>query len=169
MRVLWPETFTEFVTFLGVIGAVVSFVWAVWQWRDQAVRRLEAQQIEAAGIAETRRIDATKPFLDRQLKLYTEATQVVAALATTHDVAETKRALKRFWQLYWGELALVENEEVEKAMVKVKEALNRGAQRQELQSLSLNFAQACRVSLDRSWGIHAWTTPDRAAGTSGKR
>ena len=110
-----------------------------------------------------RKIEATRPFLERQLKLYPEAAHVAAILATSQDGAERASAYKRFWELYWGELALVENQDVEAAMVAFGGALKSQAALPELESLSLQLARACRRSLDKSWGIHAWTAPDDAA------
>jgi len=43
------------------------------------------------------------------------------------------------------------------------DALRRGAPLSEFQPLSFRLMAACRSSLDRSWGIRAWTTPDEAA------
>ena len=60
-------------------------------------------------------------------------------------------------------MALVENPEVEAAMVEFGKVLKTTQDRQELQRLALALAGACRGSLDRSWGIHAWTAPDKAA------
>ena len=156
MRLLIPSTFSEVVALLGVFGAVGSFVFGIIVWQEETIR-----------IAETRRIEATKPFLERQLKLYMEASQVVAVLATSHDPDGICRARKRFLELYWGEMVLVENEDVAKAMVNVKRAMERDAGQGELQSLPLNLAHACRHSLARSWGVDVWAWPDQA-GTFGK-
>lgn len=151
LRQMIPSTFNEVMTLLGVMGAVVSFLWGIYVWQKQAILT-----------GETRRIEATKPFLERQLKLYTETSQVVAVLATSQDSEEALSARKRFLQLYWGELALVENDDVAKAMAQVKEALDKGTGQEYLTSLSLYLAQACRNSLARSWGVDIWTMPDRA-------
>ena len=60
------------------------------------------------SILQARAIDARRPFLDHQLKLYQEATKTAAILATSNDAAELQTAEIRFWQLYWGELAMVD-------------------------------------------------------------
>lgn len=164
---LRPSTFDEWFKLLGVAGAIASFLWGVWVWKDKANNELAQQRLEAQRLAESRRIEATKPFLERQLKLYTEASQVAALIATSDEKSETQKAVIRFWQLYWGELALVENKEVESAMVAMGRAITTGANRDALQQASLSLAHACRQSLDKSWGIHAWTNPDEATG-SGK-
>ena len=156
-------TFDQWLKILGLVGLVGGFVWGVYQWRDKSDRELAQARFEAERLATSRKIEATKPFLERQLKLYTEASQVAATLATTPDNKERSKATKRFWELYWGDLALVENQGVEAAMVALGDALSRNSPQTELQQLSLRLARACRISLDRSWGIHAWTSPDEAA------
>jgi hypothetical protein len=151
--------FDEWLKVFALAGALVSFAVGVYQWRDKSVRELAQAKTEADRLAASRKIEATKPFLERQLTLYTQASQVAATLATTPDPQERSKMIKRFWELYWGELALVENREVEGAM----KALGANAPPADLQQLSLRLAHACRRSLDRSWGIHAWTSPDEAA------
>jgi hypothetical protein len=83
---------------IAICGAAVTFMWGLFQYFDGRERE-----------ADVRRIEAMKPFLDRQLELYTEATQVTAAIAVSTDTAERTLALQRFWRLYYGELALVED------------------------------------------------------------
>ena len=137
----WVKIFT-------LIGAVVAFVWGAYLF-------LETQRTQV----ETRRIEATRPFLDRQLKLYTEATQSAATMATSASREDIALAVQRFWSLYWGELALVEDEGVEAAMVNLGQALERGKTGEELKGFSLELAHACRNSLAKSWGVQQWRKP----------
>jgi hypothetical protein len=141
-------SFEAWTRILTLAGAVVAFAWGVYQF--------SATQ---ASQAETRRIEATRPFLDRQLKLYTDATQSTATIATSASTADIAAATLRFWSLYWGELALVEDRRVEAAMVAFGNALNRKAASSELQQLSLALARACRDSLSESWGVRQWRNP----------
>jgi hypothetical protein len=156
-------TFDNGLKILTVLGAIASFLWGVYQWREKSSQELEAQKQESARLVETRRIEATKPFLERQLALYAEATKIAAQVATQGNSDSGKKALARFWELYWGELALVENRSVEAAMKRMGDALRANASTQELEQASLAVAHACRESLDRSWGIRAWSSPDEAA------
>ena len=96
----------------------------------------------------------------------TEATQAAAVLATTTDEAELTAARNRFWALYWGELAMVENGGVsaeaggvESAMVAYGRCLKQACEQTELQRLALNLAHACRDSLAVSWGVTDWQAP----------
>ena len=137
-----PVNFEQLLKTASLIGAAIAFFWAIFQY-------INTQKIQI----QTRRIEATKPFLDRQLKLYTDATQAAATLATSVKETELVQARERFWSLYWGELALVEDTQVEGAMVQFGSALSEGQTGTQLQSLSLQLAHACRDSLANSWEI----------------
>jgi hypothetical protein len=143
---------------LSILGAVIAFTWGVYQYVENEKK-----------LASSRRVEATKPFLERQLKLYTEATQAAATIATSSDAAERAASIKRFWSLYWGELALVEDKSVEAAMVAFGQGLEQGGAPAELKRLSLRLAHACRDSLADSWGVREWQNPHRVAGPDRQR
>src|SRR5436190_13704010 len=86
---------------LSPLLAIAAFVWGIYTYRDTARQQLIRQRAEAERTAETRRIEATRPYLDKQLTLYTEATKVTASLATTTDETERAKLKKRFMELYW--------------------------------------------------------------------
>ena len=148
----FPADLEVWIKALSILGAVVAFCWGVFQF-------ISGQNVQA----ETRRIEATKPFLERQLKLYIEATQAAAMLATAENSDELDVANKKFWLLYWGELALVEDKRVEAAMVQFGRALESGSVGQQLQQYSLTLAHACRDSLAESWGVRQWRNPHGAS------
>ncbi len=141
-------TFENVVKALSILGAAATFAWGVFQFTIS-----QKQQVE------TRRIEATKPFLERQLTLYTEATQLASTIATTSDAEKREKSVERFWSLYWGELALVEDELVEGAMIRFGEVLRMKDSGEEVRRRSLALAHACRNSLARSWGVEAWQRP----------
>lgn len=103
--------------------------------------------------AKTRRIEAQKPHLERQLALYTEACRVAVCLATSKNDEERANAERRFWELYWGELCMVESRGVERAMVKFGKMLKNNAGEAPLQSASYELAHELRNSLEASWGF----------------
>jgi hypothetical protein len=152
---------------------VLGFLWGAFQYLDAREREIARQESERNKQAETRRIEATRPYLERQLKLYTEATRVASRIATadydsSHDAPDdfsindvsdetvSINPLARFWELYWGELALVEDRRVEGAMKAFGDALIANASADTLQRLSLSLAHACRESLAESWGVEQW-------------
>ncbi len=97
-----------------------------------------------------------KPFLDKQLALFTEATQVAIYIANAPSREGAAKQIERFWQLYWGELALVERGNVAKAMIAFGNGLNGGQPPRVLQGLALDLAHACRDELAVAWGTDAW-------------
>jgi hypothetical protein len=140
---------------IGTLVAVAGLLWGITSF-------LITSRIQA----ETRQLEARKPFLDRQLTLYTEATQNASILATSVDPDAIEKARQRFWELYWGELAMVENGGintnkggVESAMVAFGSCLKRDCLQPELQPLALRLAHACRDSLAVSWGVQDWSVP----------
>jgi hypothetical protein len=146
-----PSDLESWAKVLTLIGGVIAFGWGVYQF-----------MMNQRGQSETRRIEATRPFLDRQLKLYTDATQAAATIATSTSNEEVTGARARFWSLYWGELALVEDNRVEAAMVEFGRALEAGAKGKEIAPLSLRLAHACRDSLAESWGVKQWRNPRKS-------
>ena len=136
--------------------AIAAFVWGIYTYRDTSQKHLKQAEAEAARIAETRRIEATRPYLDKQLALYIEATKVTATIATSTDSGEIVKATKRFKELYWGELALVERDDVARAMVAFREALDAKEGQNKLAPLALSVAHTCRDELAASWGTDAW-------------
>jgi hypothetical protein len=149
------ESTETLLKWIGALVAVGGLLWGVTSF-------LITSRIQA----ETRHLEARKPYLERQLTLYTEATQSAAILATSSDPDIIEKARQRFWELYWGELAMVENGGlnaieggVEAAMVMFGECLNRGCSQSELQPLALRLAHACRDSLAASWDVQDWSVP----------
>lgn len=145
--------------------AVLTFAWGIYTYQDRAEKQLAAQKADAQRTAETRRIEATLPYLNKQLQLYIEATKVTTTIATSTDSQEVEKATKRFHELYWGELALVERDAVAKAMVVFRNALdanenqrNQGNYEEQitLAPLALKLAHACRDELAESWRTDAW-------------
>lgn len=136
--------------------AVGAFVWGIYTYRENSRQQLARETTDAQRTAETRRIEATRPFLDKQLLLYTEATKVASIIATSADTKEVDKATRRFKELYWGEMGLVEHGDVESAMVAFKNALDATANQGVLGPLALALARACRNELAGSWGTEAW-------------
>ncbi len=61
---------------IGVIGATISFCWGAWSWRATRRDKLASEERENDRLVQTRRIEATRPFLEKQLMLYAEAARV---------------------------------------------------------------------------------------------
>ena len=171
-----PKAVESYSKIILAFVAVLGLFWGVFKYLDAREREFVRHEFDQRKQAETRRIEATRPYLERQLKLCTEATQVASRIATAkygtsigasddsasankRDASVTEDPVSRFWELYWGELALVEDERVERAMKKYGDALLENASPEKLQGLSLSLAHACRDSLAKSWGAKEWKRP----------
>jgi hypothetical protein len=149
------------VKLLPVLTAVVGAIWALYAYLDHA------KQDRAARLVEIQR-----PFLEKQLALYFETTQVTGDLVSLdgwHDQKWLDRT-HRFWALYWSELAMVESRDVEGAMVEFGRALtetenartgtdqaNFRAHQNSLNGLALDVAHAIRASIESSWALQQGT------------
>ncbi len=124
---------------LAPIGAVIVFGWGVYQF------------YRATEIA------FRKPYWEKQITLYLEATSTAATLASTDDEHEWDQARNTFWRLYHGPLCLVEDRAVEAAMIDFGMALDEAqidfGNRSGLSELSLNLAIACRNSIRSDWKV----------------
>lgn len=129
---------------LAVFGASATFAWTAFTYVDSKNRESEA-----------RRLEASHSYLDRQIKLLEEATAVTARIAVAGSENAKAEDKQRFWELYWGALALVEGREVEFAMKRFGDILN-GTTDGSLQNASLDLAHQCREELARSWNTEAW-------------
>jgi len=169
---------------LSTLGAFGTFLWTVYTWRQKTKQELEAGAADAERASRARIIEATKPFLQYQLDLYTKVTRAASYIATSTNERDLASAIDSFMQLSSGELALVENDQVASAINEFRAEVSRlrlpaappdpdGPQklpvvdsdhdRNQLQQLARSLAQACRRSLAKSWHVDAWANPDAAA------
>jgi hypothetical protein len=148
-----PETL-KFITDISPFGtALATIVGAVWV----ALTYFRSQK----DVAIARLFDSRKPFLELQLKLYTETAHIAGKLAVA-DIGKDEfvKAVYRFWELYWSELAVVEDKKIEQAMVKVGDALGKlekGEPRKVLEDAVLDLAHALRDGIVTEWGAHIGT------------
>src|SRR6185369_10509268 len=149
--------------FIGTAVILVGIAVPFYQYtrtlekdRQDRVDKKAAEEAQQAKQADAALREAQKPFLQRQTELYFEATGAAAKLATLEKGPERDNARKRFYELYWGDLSVVEDEIVETAMVRFHDKLDdfeKGkAEKFDLQEMSLELAHACRNSMARGWG-----------------
>ncbi len=119
----------------GVLAVIIGGTVGLWKYFDAAEK------------------DFRKPYWERQIALYFDATAAAGTLASATEGAERDAAEAKFWQLYYGPLALVEDLQVEKAMVAFGNCLLEDCTQRELQRASLALAHACRESLGDSWSL----------------
>lgn len=136
---------------LSILGAVITFAWGVYQYT-------EGEKLQR----ETRRIEATKPYLERQLNAYSEAVRSASSIVTAMALKREKdrtASERRFWEIYYGDFALVEDAFTAAAMKAFGDALKQKAPEEKLTELALELARICRNSLATSWGVANWESP----------
>jgi hypothetical protein len=146
----------SWVKIVSILIAVGTFLFGVVQYSTNQRQRQEDETKQARSEAVQRKLAAQRPYLEHQLELYIAASRSGATIASSDDEKAVRDARQRFWELYWGELSMVEDQEVESAMARFGEALSVGASRSQLEQCSLALSHALRESLARSWGVEAW-------------
>jgi hypothetical protein len=178
------STFDNAFKALSTLGAFGTFLWTVYTWRQKTKQELEASAADTERASRARIIEATKPFLQYQLDLYTKVARAASFIATSNNERDLDSAIESFMALSSGELVLVENDEVAAAINDFRAEVTRlrplaampnsdgpeklpvnapDHDRDQLQQLARNLARACRKSLAKSWHVDAWANPDQAA------
>ena len=116
---------------IGALVAVLGLLFSL-------VKFVQVQEIEAA-----------RPYLEKKLSWCVEAVETAATIANSENGSVAKE--KRFWELYWGVMAMVEREEITQAMIGFGNGIKTGRQ---LKAKSLAVAHACRQELARDWSPH---------------
>jgi hypothetical protein len=173
----WGKRLKALLPILTGLLAVVGFWFGVYQYvRAEAASLQERREAEKGRLAQQRVADETfrrelrretaKPLWERQLALYIEAAEKAATIATTQDREARKAAEARFWVLYWGPLAVVEDvglvkahvAAIERAMVRFGEAIEKGPDDrngQQMKQLSLDLAHAIREAITPAFDVQA--------------
>ena len=113
------------------LPAIIVLVGGTWQVATYFVARHD----QAAAEAGRRLLEAQKPYFEKQFALYAEAAKVTGllmtlplpaadAIDTLSNVEDWAWARRRFWQLFWNELPIVEDHDVASAMGAFKTVLD---------------------------------------------
>jgi hypothetical protein len=142
------EKFMRFVPLVTVIIAVAGFWFTVHQYNQQ-------QATSASKLAADREQALLKPFLDKRLELYFAASEAAATMALSKDKGQRDQAELKLVQLYAGTLIIVEDQEVEGAMLKIYKCITGEDQcdEAEKQRRSQALASRARDSIGKSYNI----------------
>jgi Tfp pilus assembly protein PilE len=147
-----PEPLMKIELVVAIIAGVVAIISAFVAYIAQTNAAKAQADIAIIQLAAQQAHERQKPFVEAQMKFYVEATETVAQIPRARNTGAREALIKRFWQLYWGSLALVEDDEVAGAMVAYGEQLKENSpDPNTLEGLSLRVAHACRNSLKRLW------------------
>ena len=146
----------SFVKNVGVVTAVATIVGSAIAFFVQRADELEQSALQA----HTNERESKKVFLDKQADLYFEAVRVVSMIATAKTPGEINAGVEqRFWELYWGELGMVEDSNVEEAMALFGRSLHAFRESDnpdcaaERRPISLTLSHCVRKSLGKNWGV----------------
>jgi hypothetical protein len=132
--------------------------------KEAAAKSAAEQKIRddaAADAANTRRIEAQKPFLEKRLDTYIEAIKVAGRLTDMDlpvDSDTWKENAKRFWEMRWGELEMVGDPGIRNAARLVAEEMSFTFKQPNEDRHNLRWSVECladelRFSLEHTWGL----------------
>ncbi len=170
----WTDRVEKFLPVLTALIAVAGFWFGVYQFHQQEKNiaanmarqqqeRLANFQNELKRASDSKELELRKPFWEKQLEYYFAASAAAATIATSKEPQTVKKAKAKFWDLYWGPLAIVEDA----GMKKPEDAVVEGAMvlfgncfdgtdvcnEQEIKQRSLSLAHKCRASVGKSWEV----------------
>jgi hypothetical protein len=143
----------------AIVAGLVSLVGGVltaYVTTSNARRNLE---LERTKIVFEQQQTNRRPFFQKQLEICFEAVDAAARLASETRPSEWEVARLTFWRLYWGVLSIVENQEMENAMVLLGQTVPRESVKEPelpmraLQAGSLALAHAARDLMSPSWNV----------------
>jgi type II secretory pathway pseudopilin PulG len=155
-----------------ILVAIAGGLWTVQTYFANLEQTSRQEQAAQEKEQHSQLLQAQQPFLEHRWKAYIETSAVVGQLVAL-DTSEPawQDARRRFWELYWSELAMVETPTVASAMVdfgrqltSVTSALNgdqaalkNGVGR--LNAAAIAVAHALRDSIQVSWGLSSASSP----------
>jgi hypothetical protein len=97
---------------LPAMTAIVGGLWIVFTYLEnqKIVEQQRSDQLRQQWRAQL--IEARKPFLERQLKVYFDAANAIGKLVVGMQTPEWDKAHDRFQELYWSDVVLVESKDV---------------------------------------------------------
>ena len=162
-------------TLIKIFPILVAVAGGLWTLNTYFDNQRQANQLEQAARDKEQRsqlLQAQQPFLEHRWKAYIETSAVAGALVALDTTDPSwANARKRFWELYWSELTMVETPNVASAMVDfanklsaVDAALGKDQAvlsnaRSQLNAAALMLARALKESIQASWGLSAAPAP----------
>jgi hypothetical protein len=124
-----------------LVGGMLVGAGAIFQYADTADREIR------------------RAYNERKLALCVDASDTAASLASTKPESATwARSKERFDTLYWGSLAMFEDQTVEDSMVSFRRMLSTigsgEAGTLQLQRAALTVSRACRSLVSETWKLH---------------
>jgi hypothetical protein len=146
---LWEIVLKAIAGYLAIIGAVIT----AFKYIDERREHRENAQRELR-----------RAFLEQRQAVYLRLGLSLARIMN-YDPGdeEWEPAKQEFYRIYWGEVPLVSDEGVAKALEPFSDTLYSATkeEKRQLAELSTVISEACRVSLGETWGIGQKSYPSR--------
>ncbi|MCH7962536.1 MAG: hypothetical protein IH852_01205 [Bacteroidetes bacterium] len=129
--------FNIILKFIGVCGLVIASLFALWKYTDNAEKQFK------------------KPYWENKLKIYLEVADVISSIAELNEGPEREKTIQKYWTLYFGKLAVVEDPVVEMLMIGFSNCLDGTSEcnKCELRKRALQTSHAMREALGKSWDM----------------
>jgi hypothetical protein len=118
-----PVNWDLIVKIVGLVALIASGMWTLYKFRQDHEEDINHSRESEYRDTVARKQELNRFVFEKQASLYFDAADAAATIASTDDKASIKAARVRFYQLYWGEMPLVEDERVQLAMVAFKACL----------------------------------------------
>ncbi len=148
----------SFIKNIGVLTVVATLVGSAVAFFIQRYDIIQQGEIQAKA----RERESKLVFLEKQAELYFEIVPLVSKLANIKSPRLIdKKDESRFWQIFWGELGMVEDANVARAMNFFGKSLNAFKKQIENEqqcaeyrkAISLTLSHCVRKSLGDNWGV----------------
>jgi hypothetical protein len=137
---LWEVVLKAIAGYLAIIGAIIT----AFKYIDERTEHRENAQRELR-----------RAFLEQRQTVYRRLGLSLANILN-YDPGddEWEPAKQEFYRIYWGEIPLVSDEGVAKALEPFSDTLYSATRedKKQLAELSTVISEACRVSLGETWG-----------------
>jgi hypothetical protein len=120
----WHQVIFQYVPAVTAIVAAAGFWWSLERYQDDQRKAQVEQVAQAKRDQDAREREYMKPWIENQRDTYRRALSAAGIVANTENAETRRKAAEEFWQLYHGEMILVETIGVSTAMVAFGECLD---------------------------------------------
>jgi hypothetical protein len=149
------------------LTAIIGGLWVAYTYVENQRQAREQEVAQSRKDNITRLIEAQKPFASVQLQLFMEAGKVAGQLATFDKTGERwsensewKGYYTRFYQLFYTELSIVEDQQIKEAMQNFSAQLQKITREaykvdedDKLKQLAYQLARHIRASIEETWKV----------------
>ena len=144
------RTIDAFCKIATALAVVVGVAFTAYSYVSNRTAQTKSMQIEAE-----------KPYLEKRLEFYLDATSTVASIATSKNPDQVSKSKEHFSQLIYGPLRVVSTPEVINQMSAINECFGTeaGCTPTKLQGMAWELARLCGASMKAEWGDSPPGTP----------